>query len=118
MKRYFLKGFGPYQDCCRVKEDLKQRVAFHHANLFAPEYPGAAALDVIFCRNVMIYFDPETQEELVQRLSRKLAPGGYLLVGHSESLLGVRHSLSSVCPGVYCLQAPRDAEPAPLLAYA
>jgi chemotaxis protein methyltransferase CheR len=118
MNRYFLKGAGPYKDCCRVKDDLKKMVAFHHANLFAPGYPCAASLDVIFCRNVMIYFDQETQERLVQRLSRKLTPGGYLLVGHSESLLGARHALSNVCPGVYCFQAPCAREAAPSLAYA
>jgi chemotaxis protein methyltransferase CheR len=118
LKRYFLKGVGAYQDCCRVKEELKKLVAFHHANLFEPEFPCAESLDVIFCRNVMIYFDQETQEDLVQRLSRKLAPEGYLLVGHSESLLGAPHSLTTVCPSVYRLEAPAGREAAPRLAYA
>jgi chemotaxis protein methyltransferase CheR len=118
LKRYFLKGVGAYQDCCRVKDDLKKLVAFHHANLFEPEFPFAESLDVIFCRNVMIYFDQETQEDLVQRLCRKLNPGGYLLVGHSESLLGAPHSLTTVCPSVYRLPAPAGREAAPRLAYA
>jgi chemotaxis protein methyltransferase CheR len=118
LKRYFLKGVGAYQDCCRVKDELKKLVAFHHSNLFEPESPFAEALDVIFCRNVMIYFDQETQEDLVRRLSGKLTAGGYLLVGHSESLLGASPCLTTVCPSVYRLQSPSGRETAPHLAYA
>ena len=58
-------------------------------------------LDVIFCRNVMIYFDVESREWLVNRLTEYLAPGGYLFVGHSESLIGVRHKLRAAWPSVY-----------------
>ena len=57
--------------------------------------------DVIFCRNVMIYFDRETQTNLVQRMAAKLEPGGYLFVGHSESLNGIDHGLQYVQPAVY-----------------
>ena len=56
---------------------------------------------MIFCRNVMIYFDRQTQEELVRRLARRLVPGGYLLVGHSESLTGLSHPLQLVRPATY-----------------
>jgi chemotaxis protein methyltransferase CheR len=115
LKRYFLKGVGAYQGCCRVKEDLKQLVAFYHANLFQPEFPVVEPVEVIFCRNVMIYFDQETQEELVQRLTRKLTSGGYLLLGHSESLLGMSHSFTSLCPSVYRLKSPAGRQPAPRL---
>jgi chemotaxis protein methyltransferase CheR len=118
LKRYFLKGVGAYQGCCRVKEDVKKLVAFHHANLFQPEVAAAEPFDAIFCRNVMIYFDRPTQEELVQQLSRKLAPGGYLAVGHSESLLDPPASLSMVCPSVYRFQAPAGRAEAPRAAYA
>jgi chemotaxis protein methyltransferase CheR len=118
LKRYFLKGVGAHHGSCRVKEDLKKLVAFHHANLFEPEFPVAEQMDVIFCRNVMIYFDLETQEELVRRLSRKLTPGGYLLVGHSESLLGISHSFTSICPSVYRLKAAAGRETAPRFTYA
>ena len=62
-----------------------------------------ASQHVIFCRNVMIYFDPPSRATLVQRLSRQLAPGGYLIVGHSESLFGIKHSLEPVQQGVYRL---------------
>jgi chemotaxis protein methyltransferase CheR len=56
---------------------------------------------VIFCRNVMIYFDPASRATAVQRLTRQLSPGGYLVVGNSESLIGIRHDLQSVQQGVY-----------------
>jgi chemotaxis protein methyltransferase CheR len=117
LKRYFLKGVGAYQDCCRIKDELKKMVTFHHSNLFEPEYPFDGSFDIIFCRNVMIYFNQETQEDLVQRLSRKLAPGGYLLIGHSESLLGASHSLTTVCPSIYRLEATAGREATPRLAY-
>jgi chemotaxis protein methyltransferase CheR len=117
LKRYFLKGVGAYQDCCRIKDELKKMVTFHHSNLFEPEYPFDGSFDLIFCRNVMIYFNQETQEDLVQRLSRKLAPGGYLLIGHSESLLGASHSLTTVCPSIYRLEATAGREATPRLAY-
>jgi chemotaxis protein methyltransferase CheR len=58
-------------------------------------------MDVIFCRNVMIYFDKKTQEELVGRMTKLLAIGGYLFVGHSESLTCIQHDLVYVQPAVY-----------------
>ena len=63
--------------------------------------PPAKPFDLIFCRNVMIYFDRPTQETLVQQLTDKLTSGGHLLVGHSESLSAVKHSLKLVRPAVY-----------------
>jgi chemotaxis protein methyltransferase CheR len=118
LKRYFLKGVGAYQGHCRVKDSLKKQVAFHHANLFQQESPASEPMDVILCRNVMIYFDRETQEELVQRLSRRLTPGGYLLIGHSESLLGLPHSFVPIAPSVFRLHAPAAQEAAPRLTFA
>ena len=59
------------------------------------------AQHVIFCRNVMIYFDPPSRAILVQKLTRHLAPGGFLLIGHSESLMGIRHDLESVRQSVW-----------------
>jgi len=58
-------------------------------------------LDIIFCRNVVIYFDRPTQEKLFSRFCRKLAPGGYLFIGHSESLAGMSLPLEPVAPTVY-----------------
>jgi chemotaxis protein methyltransferase CheR len=101
LPRYFQKGTGQHAGSCRVKSDLQQRVTFHHLNLFQERYPVNSGLDVIFCRNVMIYFDPQSIHTLVNRLAGHLKPGGYLIVGLSESLLGVNHPLKQVRPGIY-----------------
>ncbi len=104
LPRYFQRGVGEAEGYYRVKKELRDRVAFHHVNLFQNAYPVPHDLDAIFCRNVMIYFDRETQEALVHRLCRQLAPGGHLFVGHSESLIGIRHRLKCVQPSVYRLE--------------
>ena len=101
LPRYFQKGSGDHAGYYRVKDALRQNVKFHHLNLLQPQYPVATNQHVIFCRNVMIYFDLNTQQELVTKLIRQLAPGGHLIVGHSESLLGVKHPLKTLKPGIY-----------------
>lgn len=101
LKRYFQEGIGARSGFCRVKAEVRSRVMFHRINLFQPEYPVPSRFQVIFCRNVMIYFDAASRATLVHRLSQHLAHGGYLIVGHSESLFGIRHSLESIQQGVY-----------------
>jgi chemotaxis protein methyltransferase CheR len=101
LQRYFQKGTGSCEGYYRVKDSLRRGVKFHRLNLLQPSYPLRREQHVIFCRNVMIYFDTPTQQELVMKLTSQLAPGGYLIVGHSESLLGVQHTLQSVGPGIY-----------------
>ncbi len=118
LKRYFLKGVGANQGRCRVKENLRKLVDFHHANLFQKDPPALEPMDMILCRNVMIYFDREAQDDLVHRLSRRLAQGGYLLIGHSESLDGVPHCFAPISPSIFRLQAPVGQEAAPRLALA
>ena len=75
-------------------------MSFQRINLIE-NLPITSTFPVIFCRNVMIYFSKATQTDLVQRLSAKLEPGGYLFVGHSESLSGISHNLRYVRPAVY-----------------
>jgi chemotaxis protein methyltransferase CheR len=99
--KYFQRGVGPQEGNYRVKSSLTSAVRYHQLNLLEGEPPFAEPFHVIFCRNVMIYFDRPTQEELVARLTRRLVPGGYLLVGHSESLTGIKHTLQLVQPAVY-----------------
>ncbi|HTJ00510.1 MAG TPA: protein-glutamate O-methyltransferase [Dongiaceae bacterium] len=99
-RRFFQKGVGNWEGHLRVREELRQRVNFHHLNLLEDAYPFPP-FQVIFCRNVMIYFDRPTQETLVARLAEKLIPGGHLMVGHSESLNGIRHTLKLVQPAIY-----------------
>ena len=64
-------------------------------------WPIASQYDIVFLRNVMIYFDRPTQEQLVARLARRLVPGGYLFVGHSESLAHINHPLRLIRPAIY-----------------
>jgi chemotaxis protein methyltransferase CheR len=101
LQRYFQRGVGVRAGKCRVKAELRRRVRFQRINLFQAEYPVAREQHLIFCRNVMIYFDPPSRATLVQKLSRQLAPGGYLFIGHSESLMGIRHNLEPVRQSVF-----------------
>jgi chemotaxis protein methyltransferase CheR len=101
LARYFRQGFGEREGLYRVKPWLRERLQVQTVNLFQPSYPVAAGQDVIFCRNVMIYFDAESRQTLVERLYEQLAPGGHLFVGHAESLLGLRHRFRQVRPAVY-----------------
>ncbi len=101
LKAYFQRGIGPQEGNYRVRPNLRDRVSFHYLNLLKGEAPFRDPFHVIFCRNVMIYFDKETQEELVNRLARRLVPGGYLFVGHAESLSGIKHPLQLVKPATY-----------------
>ena len=98
---HFQKGVGEWAGSYRVKEELRRRVAFHQLNLLEGRYPFTRPFEVVFCRNVMIYFDRPTQETLIGLLAERLVPGGYLMVGHSESLSGIKHSLRLLQPAVY-----------------
>lgn len=101
IKQHFQRGFGPQEGFYRIRPELRDRISFNHLNLLEGEPPFQGLFQVIFCRNVMIYFDRATQEELVGRLRRRLVPGGYLMVGHSESLTHIKHGLRPVRPAVY-----------------
>ena len=107
--KYFQRGFGPQAGNYRVKPLLQERVGFSHLNLIDGPFHFSEPFQFIFCRNVMIYFDRPTQEQLVVRLASQLVPGGYLLVGHSESLTGIRHPLTLVEPAIY--RRPPSPEP-------
>lgn len=96
------KYFSPAQTpgYWAVSPKLRQIIAFRHLNLMNP-WPFKGRFDFIFCRNVMIYFDRETQESLVNRFYQALEPGGHLFIGHSEGLSGVKHQFKYVLPTVY-----------------
>ena len=81
--------------------EVRSGVNFRQLNLLDSAPPFTGPLHLIFCRNVMIYFDRTTQEELVNKLTHLLVPGGYLMVGHSEGLTGISHRLKFVQPSVY-----------------
>ncbi len=82
--RFFRKGTGAHFGMVRITEDLRQMITFKELNLMH-SWPMKGPLDVIFCRNVMIYFDKATQVALLDRMANILKPGGFLCVGHSES---------------------------------
>jgi len=84
----------------RARPELAKLIRFRRLNLMEP-WPMKQAFDVIFCRNVMIYFDKPTQNELVQRFFDALRPGGVFMVGHSESLTGIQHRFRYVRPTIY-----------------
>jgi chemotaxis protein methyltransferase CheR len=99
LRRHFEKGLGPQAGTVRVASPLRQMVEFRQVNLLDPGMVGP--FDFIFCRNVMIYFDLQVQQRVVTGLERRLAPGGYLFISHSESLNGVQHNLRWVAPAIY-----------------
>ncbi len=99
-KAYLLRGGGECKGLFKFKPDLASRISFERLNLIQP-FPRRRGFQVIFCRNVMMYFDRATQQDIVQRLGACLEPGGYLFVGHSESLTGVEHDLNYVRPATY-----------------
>ncbi|MDA8308071.1 MAG: protein-glutamate O-methyltransferase [Deltaproteobacteria bacterium] len=84
----------------QIVPHVKRLITFYRLNLKDP-YPFKGPFDFIFCRNVMIYFDKKTQEELVNKMAGFLRAGGYFCVGHSESLTGLAHKLSYVQPAIY-----------------
>ncbi|UFZ07165.1 methyltransferase domain-containing protein [Bradyrhizobium ontarionense] len=86
-QRYFLSARDRTRADLRVVPELRRRVNFTRMNLMDPSYPVDQDVDIIFCRNVLIYFDKVTQRKVVDRLCRHLRPGGYFLVGHSESMV-------------------------------
>jgi chemotaxis protein methyltransferase CheR len=95
-----LKGTGKYEEYCLVKREIRAAIEFKHFNLL-DDCSVLGNFHVIFCRNVMIYFDQQTQEALVNRLAARLVPGGYLLIGHSESLNGLQHPLQYLRPATF-----------------
>lgn len=85
----------------RIDPDLQALVLFKRLNLIQFPYPLKGPLDVVFCRNVMIYFDTPTRQRIVSEIERLLAPGGYLFLSHSENLLGITHHLTRVETSVF-----------------
>ena len=87
--------------CYVVKDHLKKLITYRRFNLMTPKFPFKYLFDFIFCRNVMIYFDSETQHNLVSKFYNCLPKGGYLFIGHSETLTRKTHGFKYVEPAVY-----------------
>jgi len=100
LQAYCLKGVGAQEGTFLIDPKLRQRVRFMQINLIA-KLPELGELDLVFLRNVMIYFDMATKREVVTRIAPTLRSGGHMFVGHSESLNGVSDALKVVQPSIY-----------------
>ena len=85
MQRFFLRGKGANDGMLKVKPDVISRIEFMMVNLIRDDWPFKEPFDVVFCRNVMIYFDALTQRKVLERIHKVLRPGGLLFVGHAEN---------------------------------
>ena len=100
-RAHFQSGSATMTGLCKVKKHLRDLITFRRLNLMMPAYPFKGLFDFIFCRNVIIYFNKKTQEELIMKYSRYLKPGGYLFLGHSEGLSGNSSGFKYIKPAVY-----------------
>ena len=85
LQQFFMRGTGTNEGMVRVKPELRKAVQFVNVNLIKDDWPFREPFDVVFCRNVMIYFDAATQRQVLQRIHRSMKPGGLLFAGHSEN---------------------------------
>jgi chemotaxis protein methyltransferase CheR len=100
-KKYLLRSRDPASKKVKIAPELREKVTFRRMNLMDQKFGIADAMGIIFCRNVIIYFDKPTQAALIRRLFDQLVPGGYLFMGHSEVLSNINLPLVSVAPSVY-----------------
>lgn len=100
-KRYFLKGKNQFHNEVRVKPELRKHVKFMHLNVMNEDFGFRDTMQIIFCRNMLIYFDKPTQENVINKFLRYLEPGGYLFLGHSETIFGMDLPFKSVAPTVF-----------------
>jgi chemotaxis protein methyltransferase CheR len=100
-RKYFMRSRDPESDLLRVVPELRALVDFKRINFMDEDFNLPRSPEIIFCRNVIIYFDRPTQERLLKKLTRLLAPGGYFFAGHSESLQGMDLPLTPVGPSAY-----------------
>ena len=100
-RKYLMVSRDRGSNCVRVVPELRRLIEFRRLNFMDADYGITVKADAIFCRNVIIYFDRPTQQTVLKRLSRHLAPGGYMFVGHSETLHDMDLPLKPVAPALY-----------------
>jgi chemotaxis protein methyltransferase CheR len=100
-KRYFLRSRDKDRRLVRVEKEIRDKVSFSRVNFMDPTYEVGKNFDIVFCRNVMIYFDRPTQTAVINRLCRHLREGGYMFMGHSETLMGIDAPLRQIVSTVY-----------------
>jgi len=121
LKAFMLRGRGPQEGVMKAGPEIRSLLRFQRVNLNQDRYPVPGAFDLVFCRNVLIYFDVASKAGVVHRMLDQLAPGGYLFLGHAESLTGLSDRGRIVGPTVYVraggpsrtgLEGPRGASAA------
>ncbi len=101
-QKYLLRGNGPQKGFVRIDPRLRKKVSFQRFNLnMGNNFGIRIPMDIIFCRNVIIYFDRQTQIKLFEKFYAQLAPGGYMFIGHSETLSGINEEFRAVGPSIY-----------------
>jgi len=100
LRKYCLKGVGDHEGTLLIDKVLRQRVTFSPVNL-KKSLAEVGVFEVIFLRNVLIYFDMDTKRDIIKQLIEQIQPRGYLFIGHSESLKGIHEGLEFVVPAVY-----------------
>lgn len=103
LRRFFFKGTGSQEGYVAVRPELKKLIDFQRVNLLEPNWPIRGPVDVIFCRNVMIYFDKPTQYKILSRYAPMMQPDGLMFAGHSESFLHAADLFKSLGKTVYAL---------------
>ncbi|HIW36057.1 MAG TPA: protein-glutamate O-methyltransferase [Candidatus Treponema faecavium] len=100
-RRYFLRSKNAAEPKVRVKADVRNRVSFARLNFMDDDFGFRDTMQIIFCRNVLIYFDKPTQEAVIRKFMQFLETGGYLFLGHSETIFGMNLPLKNVSPTVF-----------------
>ncbi|MBW2107143.1 MAG: protein-glutamate O-methyltransferase CheR [Deltaproteobacteria bacterium] len=108
-KNYVMRGVGSQKGYYRIVPELRRRVQFKRLNLMDPNLDTGSVMDIVFCRNVIIYFDRETQQRLFKKIFDRLASGGFLFIGHAETLDGINNNFVRVAPTIYRKPAERSA---------
>ena len=100
-RKYFLRSKDKEKKTVRVVKELRQKVRYNRMNFMDNTYNIVDVFDVIFCRNVLIYFNRETQEQVISKLCPKIKTGGYLFIGHSESIMGMDLPIEQIKPTIF-----------------
>ena len=100
LRRYCRKGTGDYEGWLLIERELREHVRFAQVNLNVP-LPEMGRFDIVFLRNVMIYFNDDTKRNVVTRVASTIKPGGWFLVGHSETLTGLTDAVEQTAPSIY-----------------
>lgn len=104
-QKYMLKSKDPERNLVKMAKEIRDMVHFQQMNFMDSSYSIKEKMDIVFCRNMLIYFDAATVEQVIRRLCAHIHPGGYLMVGHAETLKGIRAPLTPLEPTIYKVHA-------------